>query len=70
MDRGCIEEMTAFLREYMPMKFGGPLTAKLNTRFDGKGYWDLPHTSGVPLVIAIADFHVAASRLEPGSTQD
>lgn len=66
-DPQTIEEMTAFLREYMPMKFGGPLTAKLNKRFDEKGYWALPDSSGVPFVIAIADFHVAASRLEPGS---
>lgn len=66
-DPQTVEEMTAFLRDYMPMKFGGPLTAKLNKRFDGQGYWGLPHAAGLPFVIAIADFHVAASRLEPGS---
>ncbi len=59
--------MAAFLRDYMPMKFGGPITAKLNKRFDGQGYWALPYAAGLPFVIAIADFHVAASGVEPGS---
>jgi hypothetical protein len=61
------KEMAAFLRNYMPMKFGGALTAKLNRRFDKLGYWDLPKVEGLPFVLATADFHVAASRLEPGS---
>jgi hypothetical protein len=62
------EEMAAFLRDYMPMKFGGALTAKLNKRFEGGvGYWALPEAAGVPFLIAIADFHVASSKLEPGS---
>lgn len=51
----------------MPMKFGGALTAKLDKRLGGRGYWALPETDGLPFLIAIADFHVAASRLEPGS---
>jgi len=61
------DEMAAFLRDYMPMKFGGTLTAKLDKRIKGKAYWELPATEGAPFVIAVADFHVAASRREPGS---
>ena len=62
-----VEEMTAFLRDYMPMKFGGALTAKLDKRLEGRGYWELPRTDGLPFLIAVADFHVPASRHEPGS---
>jgi hypothetical protein len=66
-DPNTEEEMVAFLRDYMPMKFGGALTAKLNKRVGGKPYWDLPGAAGLPFLIAVADFHVAATRLEPGS---
>ena len=45
----------AFLREYMPMKFGGPLFDKLR-----KEYWKLPHVIDKPLVFAIADFQGGA----------
>jgi len=36
----------------MPIRFGSPLYSKLRKR-----YWDLPHMAGIPLVLAIADFH-------------
>lgn len=39
-------------RDYMPIKWAGPLTAKL-----GKEYWKQPQVAGIPLVIAIHDFH-------------
>lgn len=39
-------------RDYMPIKWAGPLTAKL-----GKEYWKQPQIAGLPLVIAIHDFH-------------
>jgi len=39
-------------RDYMPIKWAGPLTAKL-----GKQYWKQTQIAGLPLVIAIHDFH-------------
>ncbi|MEM6898933.1 MAG: hypothetical protein AAF583_04085 [Pseudomonadota bacterium] len=52
------EEMDAFLRDYMPMKFGGALTGKLKkTNADGEHYWERPETRDKPFLIAIADFH-------------
>jgi hypothetical protein len=46
------EELQAYIDEYMPTRYAGPLTNKLN-----KKYWELPHASGLPLVFAIQDFH-------------
>ncbi len=37
---------------YLPIKFAGPLTAKLE-----KKYWEKAHILGKPIVFAIADFH-------------
>lgn len=42
----------------MPIRFGSPLYSKLQ-----KKYWELPHVSGNPLVLAIADFHDDQSML-------
>lgn len=50
------EQILAYLREYMPIKFAGPLTNKLE-----KKYWDRPNVVGRPLVIAIQDFHAPMS---------
>lgn len=50
------EEQWAYLREYMPIKFAGPLTAKLD-----KKYWEKPGAQGQPFLLAIADFHSAGS---------
>jgi hypothetical protein len=50
------EEITASLKQYVPIKFGGPLTAKLRRR-----YWELPHVAGKPLLFAIQDFHAPQS---------
>lgn len=47
------EEFIAYYQEYMPIKWGSPLTSKLK-----KKYWDLQHVAGKPIVIAIQDFHV------------
>lgn len=44
------------LEEVMPLRFGSPLHTKM-----GKRYWDKDHTKGHPFVLAIADFHDAAS---------
>lgn len=61
------EEMAAFLRDYMPMKFGSCLTSKLNKRDkDGRSYWDREQSTGKPFILAVADFHKAAS-LEDGT---
>ena len=42
-----------YYQEYMPIKWGSPLTSKLK-----KAYWNLPHVKGKPIVFAIQDFHV------------
>ena len=52
------EESQDFLREYMPIKFGSPLTSKL-----AKKYWEKPHVAGKPLVFAIQDFSSHASMM-------
>jgi hypothetical protein len=46
------EQMLLYEREYLPIRYAGPLTAKL-----GKHYWEQPHVEGRPLVFAIQDFH-------------
>lgn len=42
----------AYLDHYLPIKFAGPLVAKL-----GKRYWEHPECQGIPLAFAIQDFH-------------
>lgn len=42
------EEFLEIQRHYLPIKFAGPLTAKL-----GKRYWERPNVKGWPLVLAI-----------------
>jgi hypothetical protein len=49
-DRAGFKE---YYQEYMPIKWGSPLTSKLK-----KAYWELPHVKGKPIVFAIQDFHV------------
>ena len=46
-------EFKAYYQEYMPIKWGSPLTSKLK-----KAYWELPHVQGGPIVFAVQDFHV------------
>jgi hypothetical protein len=43
----------AYYQEYMPLKWGSPLTSKLKKR-----YWELEHVKGKPIVFAIQDFHI------------
>lgn len=50
------EQMRAYVRDYMPIRYAGPLTAKL-----AKRYWEQPHVAGRPLVFAIQDFHADMS---------
>ncbi len=47
---------------YMPIKFGSPLTSKL-----AKEYWELPHVVGIPLLFAIQDFSAPQSMLRSRS---
>jgi hypothetical protein len=50
------EQMIEFQRNYMPIRFAGPLTAKLS-----KKYWEKKNVSGLPLLLAIQDFHAPGS---------
>lgn len=62
------EEMKTFLRDYMPMKFGGALTAKLNKKSaDGASYWERGPGAGTPFALAVADFHKPGGNGEVGS---
>jgi hypothetical protein len=51
-----LEQMMAFQREYMPIRYSQPLTNKL-----AKQYWQHPHVAGKPLLFAIQDFHAPGS---------
>lgn len=62
------QEMKAFLADYMPMKFGGALTAKLNKRSaGGESYWERGPGAGKPFALAVADFHKPGGDGEVGS---
>ncbi|PLW78499.1 hypothetical protein [Cohaesibacter celericrescens] len=52
------EQMDAYLRDYMPIKFGSPLFSKLR-----KKYWEQKQIAGMPLVFAIADFSSPGSMI-------
>lgn len=56
------QQMDAYLRDYMPIKFGSPLFSKLR-----KKYWEKQQISGVPLVFAIADFSSPGSLIHTQS---
>jgi hypothetical protein len=51
-----VEQQTAYMRHYLPIRYAGPLTVKL-----AKRYWELPHVDTRPLVFAIQDFHAPMS---------
>ena len=46
------EEYMAYTREYLPIRYAGPLTTKLKKR-----YWEQSHVADKPLLFAIQDFH-------------
>lgn len=50
-----------YYENYLPIRYGGPLTAKL-----AKRYWASPASSNVPLVFAIQDFHDTMSMVYSG----
>lgn len=56
------EQVKAFQREYMPIRFAGPLTTKL-----AKQYWKRPNVEGRPLLFAIQDFHAPMSMVHSRS---
>jgi len=61
-------EVTDFLMNYMPMKFGSSLTSKLNKRDkEGRSYWERGDAAGKPFLLAIADFHISGGSGESGS---
>jgi hypothetical protein len=63
-----LDEITEFLANYMPMKFGSPLTSKLNkVDAQGRHYWEKPGVEGLPFVLAIADFHKEGGKEQPAS---
>ena len=62
------DEMKAFLADYMPMKFGASLTAKLNKKNAiGESYWERGPGAGTPFALAVADFHKPGGDGEIGS---
>ncbi len=63
-----LEEVKAFLDDYMPMKFGSSLTSKLNKKnAQGESYWERPLTAKRPFILAVADFHKPGDINEIGS---
>lgn len=46
------KEEAELCKDYMPIKWGGPLTGKLKKR-----YWERKQIKGLPLILAIHDFH-------------
>lgn len=58
-----LEVTREYLRHNVPVRLGSPLFTKLNQR-----YWELPHVAGLPLVIAIQDFHEAGSLSRSGTS--
>lgn len=55
-------EIFAYLRDYMPIKFGSPLYSKLK-----KKYWLQDHMKDKPFVIAIHDYHMESTEKTFGS---
>lgn len=56
------EDNRQYYQHYLPIRYGGPLTAKL-----GKRYWEQSAAAGMPLVFAIQDFHDSMSMSYSGS---
>lgn len=55
-------EIGPYVHEYLPIRYAGPLTAKLR-----KEYWKKPAAAGKPLVFAIQDFHDTMSMTYSGT---
>lgn len=61
-DLETAEGRESYNLHYLPIRYAGPLTAKL-----AKEYWKHPASAGKPLVIAIQDFHAEMSMTYSGS---
>lgn len=59
------EGAIAYLRQYMPIKFGSALFSKLQ-----KKYWEQPNVAGKPLALAIEDFSSPGSMIGSRSALD
>ena len=55
------EETKAYFKHDLPIRYAGPLTAKLR-----KTYWKQPAAAGKPLVFVIQDFHDRMSMVYSG----
>lgn len=60
--RSTPDEARTYLKDYMPIKFGSPLFAKLKKR-----YWERAHVAGNPFTLAIADFSSPGSMVHTAS---
>lgn len=61
-------EMTEFLENYMPLKYGSSLMSKLRkTNGKGQHYWEMERARDASFLLAVADFHKAATEDELGS---
>lgn len=56
-------EARDYLENYLATRYSGPLTAKL-----AKRYWERPEVAGLPLVLAVQDFHDGASMTFSGGS--
>lgn len=62
------KETKLFIDDYMAMKFGSALTAKLKKEnAEGLRYWQRPESRDIPFLLAIADFHKPADQNQLGS---
>jgi hypothetical protein len=52
------DERRAYIENYIPIKIARALKRKLNRE---QAYWNAPGLEGVPFLIAVQDFHAAAS---------
>ncbi len=55
-------EIASYVQHYLPIRYAGPLTAKLR-----KDYWTKPAAAEKPLVFAIQDFHDTMSMTYSGT---
>lgn len=62
------EEIEAFIKDYMAIKFGSGLNSKLHkTNAQGLHYWEREESKDKPFLIAIADFHEPPEKFDVGS---
>lgn len=50
------DEIETLLRDYIPIKYGSSLYSKLTKLHQNKRYWELPHVTGKPFLLAIHNF--------------